>query len=410
MRILVCLFFLLSVFDSFASKQKLLSKQNPIDSLVKILNYPKNDSLRDYELNKVSFLLKNTNPILIFDTLRKTNDYTKLSYFSIELSKIFDRNNNLNKSIIYAQYGLLYADSASSVNQKKESLNILYKLYNKSGNYLMALNTYKTFSEFNDSIAFSTFNDSILSLKLKFEDQKLTNASLYKSDIDAVEKKYKSQSEFLTFIYFFIAALLLLTLFFILNKSQIKKKYLQQTNESNILLNDEKQKVIYFEKKLKETEHTLSQLKSESDKKQLDDIVLKDKLTIIQKPKDASIYTVNESALSKVGVTDMTDLIKFTGNNKLIICNYLELFLNRIPQLSHNLETDLQAGNLQGIKETTSSMKHLVFQVLSSKYKSLVLNVTKSIESDEKIRPAMISDFIKICKLAVGEVQLILSE
>lgn len=408
-KIVVCCCLLFSISNSLLSKKNFLTTQNLTDSLVKILNYPTSDSTRSFELIKISYLLKNTNPLLIFEGLKKTKTFIELVDFSKEISTIYANNGNYNRAVMYSQIGLLYTDSAPTPFLKKELLYNLYTYYTATSNPTLALANYQNYVEINDSINRTFFLDSISKINFKNKSDKLSESILYKKDIETLEQKNKVQNNFLTYLYGIVVALLLIILFFVYNKYKLNRRLEQETTENKILINDEKQKIIYFEKKLKESDKVFEEFKLKTEQEQIDRAKEIIKISRIEKPENANFYNLNENLLRKVGVTDMTDLIKFSGGDKLIICNFLKIFLIRLPDLINQIETDLNQGNLEGIRITTNSMKYMLFQILSSKYKSMVVNVTRSVDTEDKLRPTMIADFVKICQMAVGEVSEIVN-
>ncbi len=198
--------------------------------------YYRNGNLTDAEKNTL-------NAILVFE---KFNDEYALGLNYYNLGLIEDKKNNLDKAITYFNMSLKLSIKRKAWDNIQENALKLSSVYEKNKNLPEALEFYKLFSQYKDSVINKDRNKAIANAESKFESEKkeqqlkLKNVELDKSNLKV------SQRNNLIYVFASVTIVFIVLLFLVYNQFKQKKKanVLLERKNSEI----EKQKSIIEEK------------------------------------------------------------------------------------------------------------------------------------------------------------------
>ena len=198
--------------------------------------YYRNGNLTDAEKNTLK-------AILVFE---KFNDEYALGLNYYNLGLIEDKKNNLKKAITYFNISLKLSIKRKAWDNIQENALKLSNVYEKNKNLTEALELYKLFSQYKDSVINKDRNKAIANAESKFESEKkeqqlkLKNVELQTSQLKV------NQRNNLIYVFLIVLFIFIILLFLVYKQFSQKKKANFLLTYKNIEI--EKQKTLIEEK------------------------------------------------------------------------------------------------------------------------------------------------------------------
>ncbi|MCE4565270.1 tetratricopeptide repeat protein [Maribellus sp. CM-23] len=224
------------------------------------------------------------------------DDMIELSKAKQQLSKYFLDQNSYKEALANATESLSAATKAGSNVLKGDSYHLLYQIEEQKGNYLNALNHYKNYTSYQDSI----FNEKTIKEITRLE---MTH------QFEKQEEQFKIQNSRIKFIYGIIILGLLLglvifVLYYLLNKSRDKGAYLtKQTLEKDLELRERElvMKELYLVEKnetLKKVTKQLSEVQLKADA--VSNEIIAESISLLKSSLNKSVWEEFETRYQQV--------------------------------------------------------------------------------------------------------------
>ena len=200
---------------------------NKANILVKLKRY--NEAL--YEFQKA------------INIAEKLNDERQISQFLMGAGELYFKMNNYNKSLEYTQRSQKIAEKLELIEYQKGNFEIMSWVYEKYGNYYMALENYKKYIEKKDIMFNEESQKTIRQMKEIYESDKKQQEIKRLADLDdANQKIIKTQKKVNIAIGFGAVILLAFLIFAFMQLRVIKRKNIL-LNEKNIQISQQKEEI-----------------------------------------------------------------------------------------------------------------------------------------------------------------------
>jgi len=171
----------------------------------------------------------------------RINETEKIAHLLSRYGKAELKRNNPEAAREYILEGMLLAEQMNNIRLKRNLTKLMARYYEKSGDNKNALEYYKRFIVFNDSIDNERMRDRSLKLDAEYEFMKKENQMLLKQQEQEIISKNKMKRLLTLSVFALIIVLILIILLYVISSSREKmKKALEELKSKNIEIASQK--------------------------------------------------------------------------------------------------------------------------------------------------------------------------